>query len=153
MDILVKRIAKKSLYTIGKMYIDGVYFADTLEDKDRGLLQSMPLEEIKKIKVSKETAIPTGTYTMVTNIISPRFSKKSFYINTCNGKIPRILNVPGFEGILIHVGDGPKAQDLTEGCILIGQNKIVGQLVNGKEIFKKFISKINNTKEIKITIE
>ena len=90
---------------------------------------------------------------MVTNIISPRFSKKSFYINTCNGKIPRILNVPGFEGILIHVGDGPKAQDLTEGCILIGQNKIVGQLVNGKEIFKKFISKINNTKEIKITIE
>ena len=48
MDILVKRIAKKSLYTIGKMYIDGVYFADTLEDKDRGLLQSMPLEEIKK---------------------------------------------------------------------------------------------------------
>lgn len=62
MKIVVKRIAKRNLYTIGKMYIDGVYVCDTIEDRDRGLTQNTPLSEIKKIKVPKETAIPTGTY-------------------------------------------------------------------------------------------
>lgn len=152
MEILVKRIAKKNLYTIGKMYIDGVYFADTLEDRDRGLLQSMSLEEIKKIKVPKETAIPAGTYKVSTSIISPRFSKKDFYKQVCEGKLPRLLNVPGFDGILIHVGDGPRAQDLTEGCILVGQNKIVGQLINGKEIFKRLIKRLKESNNITITI-
>ena len=153
MNILVKRIAKKKLYTIGKMYIDGVYFADTLEDTDRGLKQSMPLSEIKKIKVPKQPAIPSGTYNLTTNVISPRFNQKSFYKETCNGYLPRLLNVPGFDGILIHVGDGPRAQDLTEGCILIGQNKIVGQLVNGKNTFKKLVSLLKGKNNIKITIE
>lgn len=153
MNILIKRIAKKSLYTIGKMYIDGQYFADTLEDKDRGLNQSMSLEEIKNIKVQKETAIPTGTYKVTTNIISPRFSKMSFYKTICGGKVPRLLNVPGFEGILIHVGDGPRAQDLTEGCILVGENKIVGQLCNGKEVFKKLINRLKGQIDIKLTIQ
>lgn len=37
MEILVKRIARRETYTIGKMYIDGKYVCDTLEDKDRGL--------------------------------------------------------------------------------------------------------------------
>ena len=41
MEIKIKRIARKATYTIGKMYIDGVYFCDTLEDKDRGLKQTM----------------------------------------------------------------------------------------------------------------
>lgn len=153
MEILVKRIAKKKLYTIGKMYIDGIYFADTLEDTDRGLSQSMSLEKIKKIKVPTETAIPTGSYKVTTSVVSPKFSKKDFYKQVCDGKLPRLLNVPGFEGILIHVGDGPKAQNLTEGCILVGQNKIVGQLINGKEVFKKLISKMKGAKEITIIIE
>ena len=51
MNILVKRIAKRTTYTIGKLYIDGKYFCDTIEDKDRGLTQNMPLSEIKKKKV------------------------------------------------------------------------------------------------------
>lgn len=153
MEILVKRIARKNLYTIGKMYIDGVYFADTLEDKDRGLKQTMSLSEIKKIKVPGETAIPEGAYKVTTSVVSPKFSKKEFYKQVCNGKLPRLLNVPGFEGILIHVGDGPKAQNLTEGCLLVGQNKIVGQLVNGKETFKKLINKLKGVSDITITIK
>lgn len=153
MDILIKRIARKQKYTIGKLYIDGVYFSDTLEDRDRGLKQSMPLDEIKKLKIPKQTAIPTGTYKVTTNVVSPRFSKKAFYMETCSGRVPRILNVPGFDGILIHVGDGPRAQDLTEGCVLIGQNKIVGQLINGKEIFKKFVNKLKDSKNITLTIQ
>ena len=51
MIITVKRIAKRPTYTIGKLYIDGKYFCDTIEDKDRGLTQNMPLSEIKKKKV------------------------------------------------------------------------------------------------------
>ena len=73
MEILLKRIAKKPNYTIGKLYIDGKYFCDTLEDKDRGLLQSMTENEILKIKVKDQTAIPTGKYKIDMNTVSPRF--------------------------------------------------------------------------------
>ena len=48
MNILLKRIAKKETYTIGKLYIDNVYFCDTIEDKDRGLNQNMSINDIKK---------------------------------------------------------------------------------------------------------
>lgn len=51
MELTLKRIAKRPTYTIGKLYIDGKYFCDTIEDKDRGLTQNMPLSEIKKKKV------------------------------------------------------------------------------------------------------
>ena len=62
MEIVIKRIAKKSTYTIGKLYIDNKYFCDTLEDKDRGLKDTMSVEKILNIKVKHETAIPTGNY-------------------------------------------------------------------------------------------
>ena len=62
MRITVKRIAKKNTYTIGKLYVDGQYLCDTLEDKDRGLTDSMSESEIKKKKVMHQTAIPTGIY-------------------------------------------------------------------------------------------
>jgi hypothetical protein len=60
MKLYLKRIARKPGYTIGKLYIDGLYFCDTIEDTDRGLRQGMPLTEIKRIKVQDKTAIPTG---------------------------------------------------------------------------------------------
>lgn len=151
MKILVKRIAKKPTYTIGKLYVDGKYVCDTLEDKDRGLNQKMPLSEIKKLKVYGQTAIPTGTYKVNMNIVSPSFGKREFYKKVCNGKLPRLMNVPGYEGVLIHVGDGPRGAELTQGCILVGENKIVGQLVNGKETFKKLYNMLKG--DIEITIE
>lgn len=154
MKILLKRIAKRANYTIGKLYLDGKYFADTLEDTDRGLTQNMPLKEIQSKKIYGKTAIPTGTYRIDMNTISPRFSKKSFYKTTCNGKVPRLLNVPGFEGILIHVGDGNKGADLTQGCILVGHNKIVGGLLDGKQVFTDLYNKLKQTKDsITITIQ
>ena len=78
MEILVKRIAKKSKYTIGKMYIDGQYICDTLEDTDRGLNQNMSLEEIKNKKVYGETAVPTGTYKVDMNTVSPKFKSRTW---------------------------------------------------------------------------
>lgn len=150
MKILVKRIAKKSTYTIGKLYIDGQYICDVLEDKDRGLTQSMSLEEIKKKKVYGETAIPTGTYKVNMNTVSPKFKDRS-WAKPYNGKIPRLLNVPGFDGILVHPGNSDKD---TYGCLLVGQNNVVGKVTNSTITFNKIMDILTKAKdEITITIE
>lgn len=135
MKLTLKRIAKKTTYTIGKLYIDGQYFCDTLEDKDRGLDQKMTLEQIKKEKVYGQTAIPTGTYKVTLDVISPKFSGKAFYKQFANGgRVPRILNIPGFDGVLLHVGNLPSQ---TQGCILVGKNNIKGQVNQSKDTFKQ----------------
>jgi hypothetical protein len=104
MELVLKRIAKKSNYTIGNLYVNGKFFCDTLEDTDRGLTDSMTLEEIKTKKVYGETAIPTGTYNIDMNTISAKFKDRS-WAKPYGGKLPRLLNVKGFDGILIHVGN------------------------------------------------
>ncbi|MBQ7057610.1 MAG: hypothetical protein IJM84_06660 [Bacteroidaceae bacterium] len=133
MILKLRRIAKKQLYTIGKLYINGAYFCDTIEDKDRGLTQMMPLDLIKKIKVYKQTAIPTGTYTVAMGTRSPKFSQKPAY-NFTEGRLPRLLSVPGYDGILIHAGTN---QNSSAGCLIVGQNKVVGQVINSMATFKK----------------
>lgn len=149
MKLLLKRIAKKNLYTIGKLYIDGKYFADTIEDKDRGLKQTMPLEEITSIKVKNETAIPTGTYSVNMNIVSPKFKDRT-WAKPYNGKIPRLINVPGFDGVLIHPGTD---QNSTSGCIIVGQNKVVGRVINSQVTFKRLMSILPIKESITLTIE
>lgn len=149
MKLTLKRIAKKNLYTIGKLYIDGKYFADTIEDKDRGLKQTMPLEEITSIKVKNETAIPTGTYSVNMNIVSPKFKDRA-WAKPYNGKIPRLINVPGFDGVLIHPGTD---QNSTSGCVIIGQNKVVGKVINSQATFKRLMSILPTKEPITLTIE
>lgn len=139
MEIKVKRIAKQPKYTIGKLYVDGKHFCDTLEDTDRGLTQDMSLEEIAEKKVYGETAIPKGTYNVVITH-SPKFNKN----------LPLIENVKGFEGIRIHTGN---RADQTEGCILVGHNKIVGQVCNSVKVFKELMSKMTEAETITLTIE
>lgn len=149
MEILVKRIAKKSKYTIGKMYIDGQYICDTLEDADRGLNQNMSLKEIKNKKVYGETAVPTGTYKVDMNTVSPKFKSRT-WAKPYGGKLPRLVLVPGYDGVLIHPGN--KAED-TLGCILVGENKAVGQVLNSQVTFKKIMSILTKGTNITITIE
>lgn len=155
MEIKIKRIAKRETYTIGKMYIDGVYVCDTLEDKDRGLKQTMTDAEIKKIKVPNETAIPTGKYRLLLNIKSPKFGDRQFYAQTCNGCVPRIDNVPCYSGVLIHCGNTDKD---SSGCILVGENKVVGKVINSQKTFTKLMSQYltpakNIGVRVNITIE
>ena len=149
MEILVKRIAKKSKYTIGKMYIDGQYICDTLEDADRGLNQNMSLKEINNKKVYGETAVPTGTYKVDMNTVSPKFKSRT-WAKPYGGKLPRLVLVPGYDGVLIHPGN--KAED-TLGCILVGENKAVGQVLNSQVTFKKIMSILTKGDNITITIK
>ena len=117
MKLRLERKYKKEKYTIGNLYVDGVFFCNTLEDVDRGLTQETTALEIAEKKVYGETAIPTGTYKVVLDVYSPAFGKKDYYKHFCGGYLPRLLNVKGFNGILIHRG---VHQDHTEGCILVG---------------------------------
>lgn len=144
MELLLKRIARKNTYTIGHMYVDGTYFCDTIEDTDRGLSQSLSIEENKKKKVKEETAIPTGRYQVTLGVKSHRFAQKAAY-GFCKGFLPRLVGVPAFEGVLIHIGNTSKD---SAGCILVGQNKAVGKVLNSTETFRKLYEKLKNAKEI-----
>lgn len=148
--LLLKRIAKKNSYTIGKLYINNQYFCDTLEDKDRGLSQSMQLDQISKLKIKDQTAIPTGTYKVSMDIVSPRF-KNTSWAKQYNGKVPRLINVSGFDGVLIHPGN---TSSDTSGCILVGENKVVGKVINSQVTWKKLMNKlITDKSNIFLTIE
>ena len=148
MKVEVKRVAKKYTYTIGKVYVDGVYVCDSIEDKDRGLTQTMPLDKIKEIKIPSQTAIPTGTYRLTISVVSPTFGKKEYYKKFCKGYLPRILDVPGFDGILMHRGVD---ENSSSGCIILGYNKVKGKVVNSQEAFEKFYNILKTAKD-KITI-
>ena len=147
MRLFLKRIAKREKYTIGRLYIDGIYFCDALEDKDRGLLQSMELSTIQKKKVYGETAIPVGEYEITLDVVSPKFSKYKFYMDTCEGRLPRLLDVKGFEGVLLHCAEGYKGAELLQGCIGVGKNTIVGGLTDCKNTFRKLYKELSSAKE------
>lgn len=134
MEIVIDRKYKKQSYTIGRLFINGQFFSNTLEDADRGLDDSMSLSKILELKKPSITAIPKGTYKITLDVVSPRFISQPFYKEVCNGKLPRLLNVKGFEGVLIHCGN--TAQD-SSGCILVGTNLEKGKVCNSKDTFKK----------------
>ena len=157
MEIEVYRKWPKAGYCIGRMYIDGQLICNSLEDEDRGLSDSMEERTILNRKIWSKTAIPKGRYTVDMETVSPKFSQKQFYMDVCQGKLPRLKNVKGFEGILLHVADGPKGADLLEGCIGVGMNRVKGQLCDGKETFKKVYALMKEAHDrgetIYITIE
>lgn len=136
MKLLVKRKYRGNEYTIGDLYINGTFFCNTMEDVDRGLNQRMPVTQIKSIKVKGQTCIPYGTYAVSMDIPSPKYSNyaKYPYALVVKGKMPRVLDVPGFDGILIH--PGATAGD-TDGCLLVGENKVKGKLINSQVTWKK----------------
>jgi hypothetical protein len=150
MELTLKRIALRDTYTIGKLYINGEYECDTLEDTVRDLNKNGVFDNGEQ-KVYGKTAIPYGTYEVTMNVQSPKFSKKSAYA-WCNGYLPRLLNVPSFDGILIHGGNTPED---TYGCILVGQNKVVGKVINSMDSLKKLCTtlKVASLNKEKITIK
>lgn len=152
MKMELTRIYNCPTYCISRIRIDGVYVCDAVEDTDRGLDQSWDLNKIKKRKVYRQTAIPTGTYDVTLAIRSPKFATYEYYRDFCGGYLPRILGVKGYEGILIHKGVSAAS---TAGCIIVGYNTIKGKVTSSQQAFEKVYGLLKGAHERrdKITIE
>ena len=138
MNIVLKRIALRDTYTIGKLYIDDKYICDTVEDKVRDINKNGVFDNGEK-KVYGETAIPYGTYEV-----------KWTYSNRFKKYMPELLNVSNFSGIRIHSGN-TAADSL--GCIIVGENKAVGKVLNSRATVNKLYPIIEKgCKEGKVTI-
>ncbi len=125
--IELKRIFKGKNYTIGKLYVNGKYFCDTLEDA------------VRETKIAGITAIPAGRY-QIENSMSPRFKRR----------LPMLYNVPDFTGIRIHRGN---THEDTEGCILVGENKKKGMVINSTKYELKLVELLDQMSgKINITI-
>jgi len=124
--------------TIGKLYVNGEYFCETLEDKDRGLHQDLPTEENTRLKVYGETCIPYGKYQV---IVTPSVRLKR--------TLPLLVNVEGFQGIRIHKGNSKKD---TLGCIILGTTRGVDAVYQSTVQEEKIVKLLKDEKEIEIEI-
>jgi hypothetical protein len=119
MELTLVRKYFKEKYTVGQLSIDGKYFCDTLEDKARELQDlnhDGDFTDPGEGKIYGQTAIPCGRYRVVLGY----WQKHKRYV-------PCLLAVPGFTGIMMHSG---RNADHTLGCILVGENKLPGELIN-----------------------
>lgn len=128
MKLELRRKYLKDTYTIGQLYIDGVFFCDTLEDAVRP----------DGIKINGKTAIPNGAYKVVLTL-SNRFGRV----------LPLLIGVPGFEGVRIHSGN---TEHDTEGCILVGKNNIPGLVTHSKDTMNRLMPILEKQTSIEILI-
>ena len=137
MELRLERIALRSEYTIGKLYVDGEYVCDTIEDTVRDLDKDGKFAN-GEVKIPGKTAIPYGRYEITMKVKSPKYSNFSKYswAKKYDGYLPRLLNVPHFYGVLIHVGNS--ALD-SEACVLVGENKVVGKVINSVNTFRRLM--------------
>lgn len=153
MELKLIRKYLKEDYTIGHFYVDGKYFSDTIEDKVRDYNKDGDLNDAGETKVYGHTAIPYGRYKIDMKTRSPKYSLRSNYL-WCGGYLPRLVDVPHFEGILIHAGN--TAED-SSGCLLVGENKVKGRLINSMATLRRLYAELKladaKGEEIWITIE
>lgn len=150
MKLILNRILKGNKYTIGELYIDGIYQCDTLEDRVRPLPEVCPntpkgIACTCKEKVYGSTAIPAGTYKIVLSY-SNRFKKV----------MPELLDVPHFLGIRIHSLNYPSE---TDGCIGVGvwDERSPGILKDSRKTYNTLLDLLKNysdkKEEIILTIK
>lgn len=142
MQLTLNRMVRTKNSTIGRLDIDGTYQYWILEDVDRGLKNTMSLDELKAKKVYQKTAIPTGTYEIIISF-SNKFQKA----------LPLLLNVPAYEGIRIHPGN---TKSNTAGCLLPGMTQSTDYVHNSKEAFYnmfELMKKVSHSEKIFITIQ
>jgi len=126
MKLLLKRLHRTDVSTIGELYVDGVFECYTLEDIERD------------VKIKSETAIPKGSYKVMITM-SNRFKRH----------MPLLLNVPNFEGVRIHAGN---TNHDTEGCILVGMTRSKDFIGKSRKAYDKLFKKMQNAKNITIEI-
>jgi hypothetical protein len=115
--IEVKRDTYTLQSTVGKLYLNQKFFGHTLEDVSRG----------ENIKIPGETAIPTGMYRVVLST-SSRFKRLMPMIYTEANQYEIKMQGIRFTGVRIHGGNRSKD---THGCILIAENRINDDLIQG----------------------
>lgn len=151
LKILVERITVTD-YCIGHLYLDGKYFCDTIEPPYTGTKQTDDVSIIKAKKIGN-TAIPVGTYKILMNQISPKFKSRAWAANN-KGIVPRYEKVPGFEGVLIHPGNIARRNGGdSSGCLLVGENKVKGQVVNSVNTYYKLFDILKKYDNITIEIK
>lgn len=140
MELRVERLWPRENYTVGRLYVNNEFFSNTLEDKIIDKDKSGVFDNGEK-KVYGESAIPYGKYKVVYNY-SPKFGRN----------LPRLLDVPHFEGILIHPGNTAKD---SFGCILVGKNTSKGMLSESRYTSDKLNEIIDaaQKRDEEITIE
>lgn len=148
MIIELNTIFKGDKYTISKLYIDGKYYCDTIEDAVRDLPLECPYTSRGQScrcneKIYSETAIPAGTYKVIVTM-SDKFGRE----------LPLLVDVPHFLGIRIHRGNTSKD---SSGCIIVGENKIKGTVINSTkyeiDITKKIKEAIANGENVEIIVK
>ena len=96
------------------------------------------------LKAIKPCAIPEGEY-RVSMTYSPRY-KTQLPLITGDSRFNSL-----WQGIRIHAGNTAKD---TQGCILVGENKIVGMVVNSRITLKKVIAKLKcRAESLKLTVK
>lgn len=123
MELILNRIFFCDKYVIGKLFIDGKYFCDTIEDTNRDLNKDGDLTDAGECKVMHQTAIPFSRYEVIVN-----------HSNRFNRLLPLLLNVKHFDGIRIHNGMN---ENSSSGCIIVGENKIKGKVINSTYYMNK----------------
>lgn len=131
MKLILQRYLFAEDYTMGLLFIDGVYFCDTIEDKFRG-------NDLSKTKVYGETCIPYGVYDV-----------KITYSARHKKNMPQIMNVPYFEGIRFDVAN--TAKDVL-GCVAIGIKSENGRVLQSRKTYNAFVKRLETAKYIKIDI-
>lgn len=107
MNLFIEEIGLTNDSTAGHLFVDNRPFCFTIEDGHRDR------------KIKHETRIPAGRYRVVPRTTGSFFEK---YKNQHGHKfVPHLLDVPGFDLILIHIGNTVKD---TSGCILV--NRCIG---------------------------
>lgn len=134
MELKVIRKEFTDSYTIGELYINDKFFCYTMEDTDRGLNENDSLAKMKRVKVSKRTAIPYGEYRVILS-----FSKK------LKRFLPLILDVPNCRGIRFHKGS---TQDWSSGCVLVGMKKAGSKLKDIVEAENSLMTILKSVNEI-----
>ena len=137
--LLIERLWPKKDYIIGRLYVNDVFFCNTLENPDRGLHSYMTESQIKALKIANHTAIADGQYKVVLRQ-SPRFKRI----------LPLILNVKGFSGVLFHAGN---TVNDTAGCILVGKNDKKGWLSESKITERNLVNLLKQYDNIELTIK
>jgi len=154
MKLILKRIAKRKNYTIGKLYLSPLgesergYLCDTLEPPCIEMKVDRTVEEVladrNLLKAIKPCAIPEGEY-RVSMTYSPRY-KTQLPLITGDSRFNSL-----WQGIRIHAGNTSKD---TQGCILVGENKIVGMVINSRITLKKVISNLKcRVKSVELRVE